>query len=224
MEDVYAMFQVNLVGLVAPDARRAARDGRARPRQDREQRQHQRLRVVPRRHAPTRRPRPGVVAFCEALRRELDGHRGRRAAPGDARRGHGHARRHARGLRPAHVGRRLGRRAAGASGRRRSYEAIENDDHVLGPGGRLALAKLASRGPAAADGRDLEARILPRAPVGGLRQLELGHGDAALAEAALAVARSRAPTGAGSARRSPARPAGPTRPGSSRASARSVCG
>jgi hypothetical protein len=25
--------------------------------------------------------------------------------------------------------------------------AIENDDHVLGPGGRLALAKLASRGP-----------------------------------------------------------------------------
>ena len=27
--------------------------------------------------------------------------------------------------------------------------AIERDDHVLGPGGRLALAKLASRGPAA---------------------------------------------------------------------------
>jgi len=26
--------------------------------------------------------------------------------------------------------------------------AIERDDHVLGPGGRLALAKLASRGPA----------------------------------------------------------------------------
>lgn len=26
---------------------------------------------------------------------------------------------------------------------------IERDDHVLGPGGRLALAKLASRGPAA---------------------------------------------------------------------------
>ncbi len=28
-------------------------------------------------------------------------------------------------------------------------KAIEEDDHVLGPGGRLALAKLASRGPAA---------------------------------------------------------------------------
>ena len=27
-------------------------------------------------------------------------------------------------------------------------EAIENDDHVLGPGGRTAVAKLASRGPA----------------------------------------------------------------------------
>ncbi|MBA2630567.1 MAG: SDR family NAD(P)-dependent oxidoreductase [Thermoleophilaceae bacterium] len=30
----------------------------------------------------------------------------------------------------------------------RVRKAIENDDHVLGPGGRLALAKLASRGPA----------------------------------------------------------------------------
>jgi NAD(P)-dependent dehydrogenase (short-subunit alcohol dehydrogenase family) len=28
-------------------------------------------------------------------------------------------------------------------------QAIERDDHVLGPGGRLALAKLASRGPTA---------------------------------------------------------------------------
>ena len=26
--------------------------------------------------------------------------------------------------------------------------AIESDDHVLGPGGKTALAKLASRGPA----------------------------------------------------------------------------
>ena len=32
---------------------------------------------------------------------------------------------------------------------RRAVRAIERDDHVLGPGGRLALAKLASRGPAA---------------------------------------------------------------------------
>ena len=31
----------------------------------------------------------------------------------------------------------------------RVVRAIERDDHVLGPGGRLALAKLASRGPAA---------------------------------------------------------------------------
>jgi hypothetical protein len=32
---------------------------------------------------------------------------------------------------------------------RQGRAAIESDDHVLGPGGRLALAKLASRGPAA---------------------------------------------------------------------------
>jgi len=31
----------------------------------------------------------------------------------------------------------------------KTVRAIERDDHVLGPGGRLALAKLASRGPAA---------------------------------------------------------------------------
>ena len=31
----------------------------------------------------------------------------------------------------------------------KAVRAIERDDHVLGPGGRLALAKLASRGPAA---------------------------------------------------------------------------
>ena len=31
----------------------------------------------------------------------------------------------------------------------KAIRAIERDDHVLGPGGRLALAKLASRGPAA---------------------------------------------------------------------------
>jgi short-subunit dehydrogenase len=31
----------------------------------------------------------------------------------------------------------------------RVVRAVERDDHVLGPGGRLALAKLASRGPAA---------------------------------------------------------------------------
>lgn len=31
----------------------------------------------------------------------------------------------------------------------KTVRAMERDDHVLGPGGRLALAKLASRGPAA---------------------------------------------------------------------------
>ena len=58
VDEIYSMFQVNLVGLVDLTRRAAAGDARARARQDREQRQHQRLRVAPGRDAPTPPPRP----------------------------------------------------------------------------------------------------------------------------------------------------------------------
>ena len=51
--------------------------------------------------------------------------------------------------------------------------AVERDDHVLGPGGRLALAKLASRGPAALLDIDLEPHVHARPAVGRLGEQRL---------------------------------------------------
>ena len=90
----------------------------------------------------------GVVAFSESLRRELRGHGRERAPPRDPGRRHRHARRDPRGLRRPHGRRRLERQSP-EEWAAKVVRAIERDDHVLGPGGRLALAKLASRGPAA---------------------------------------------------------------------------
>ena len=107
----------------------------------------------------------GVVAFSEALRRELDGtgvevlhlvtpgvdtdmldetdeQYGRYA---DTRAGTGSSRRR---------------------GRRRSSRAIEAGDHILGPGGRTALAKLASRGPAVVLDLAARADVQPAAATG----------------------------------------------------------
>jgi short-subunit dehydrogenase len=90
----------------------------------------------------------GVVAFSEALRRELDGtgvgvlHL---VTPGvdtdmldDTREVYG---RHMEADSWSHT--------SPEEWAAKAVRAVEHDDHVLGPGGRLALAKLASRGPAA---------------------------------------------------------------------------
>ena len=58
MDAVYAMFQVNLVGVAHLTSRRAAGHARARPRHDRQQRLDQRLRVLPRRQHLRGRRRP----------------------------------------------------------------------------------------------------------------------------------------------------------------------
>jgi short-subunit dehydrogenase len=90
----------------------------------------------------------GVVAFSEALRRELDGtgvdvlHL---VTPGiatdmlDA----------TKELYGRHLDTSGWEEQSPEEWAAKVVRAIENDDHVLGPGGKLALAKLASRGPAA---------------------------------------------------------------------------
>ena len=69
-------------------------------------------------------------------------------------------------------------------------EAMKRGDHIVGPGGRLALAKLASRGPAfvldAISGAHVHA-------VAGLGEQRLHVGDAPLQEACLAVAQVQLP-------------------------------
>ena len=57
MDEVYAMFQVNLVAVAHLTQPRAPGHARARPRQGRQQRLDQRLRLLPGRVAPTRRRR-----------------------------------------------------------------------------------------------------------------------------------------------------------------------
>ena len=44
----------------------------------------------------------------------------------------------------------------------KTVSAVENDDHIVGPGGRIALAKLASRGPGLRAGRHHGRRLQPR--------------------------------------------------------------
>jgi uncharacterized protein len=104
----------------------------------------------------------GVVAFSESLRRELKGtgvsvlHL---VTPGvatdmlDA----------TRQVYGRHIDAAAWDDQAPADWAAKVVHAIERDDHVLGPGGRLALAKLASRGPAAL--RDIVAsRAFSREP------------------------------------------------------------
>jgi short-subunit dehydrogenase len=146
-DDIYAMFQVNLVGLVhltkllLPGM---VERGRGKVVNNASISGYAWFPAATTYAAA----KTGVVAFSEALRRELRGtgvsvlHL---VTPGvatdmlDATR--------------AVYGRHID--AAGWDDQRpeewaaKVVNAIENDDHVLGPGGRLALAKLASRGPAA---------------------------------------------------------------------------
>ena len=147
VEDVYAMFQVNLVGLVhltrlllpamvergrGKIVNNASISGYA---------------WFP--SASTyAASKAGVVAFSESLRRELKGtgvsvlHL---VTPGvatdmlDA----------TRQVYGRHMDAAAWDDQAPADWAAKVVHAIERDDHVLGPGGRLALAKLASRGPAA---------------------------------------------------------------------------
>jgi short-subunit dehydrogenase len=146
-DDIYAMFQVNLVGLVhltklllpgmvergrGTIVNNASISGYA---------------WFP---ATTTyaAAKTGVVAFSESLRRELDGtgvnvlHL---VTPGvdtdmlDA----------TREVYGGHMDADSWSDESPAEWAAKVVRAIERDDHVLGPGGRLAIAKLASRGPAA---------------------------------------------------------------------------
>ena len=146
-DDIYAMFQVNLVGLV--HVTKLVLPGMV---------ERGRGTIVNNASisgyawfpgATTyAAAKTGVVAFSESLRRELRGtgvqvlHL---VTPGvdtdmldDTRRVYG-----------APHGCRLLERREPPEWAAKVARAVERGDHVLGPGGRLALAKLASRGPAA---------------------------------------------------------------------------
>ena len=137
-----------------------------------------------RRRPPTPPRRPGVVAFSESLRRELDGtgvnvlHL---VTPGvdtdmlDA----------TREVYGGHMDADSWSDESPDEWAAKVVRAIERDDHVLGPGGRLAIAKLASRGPGDAAGRGLEAHVHARAAVARARDQRLHRADAALDEATL---------------------------------------
>ncbi len=45
---------------------------------------------------------------------------------------------------------------------KKTVSAVENDDHIVGPGGRIGLAKLASRGPGVRAGRHHRRFVQPR--------------------------------------------------------------
>ena len=90
----------------------------------------------------------GVVAFSESLRRELRGHRRRRPPPRDSRDRDRHARRDATRLRRSTRPPALPSQFTPAQWAARVVRSIEQGDRILGPGGILALGKLASRGPA----------------------------------------------------------------------------
>jgi short-subunit dehydrogenase len=146
LDDVYAMFQVNLVGMT--QLTRAVLPGMLRRR---------RGKIVDNASisgyayfpatSTYAASKAGVVAFSESLRRELKGTGvdvlqlvtpGVRTDMGDATLDvfGRHMDTSAWDLQPAEEW------AA------KVVDAIRSDDDVLGPGGRLALAKLATRGPA----------------------------------------------------------------------------
>jgi short-subunit dehydrogenase len=147
MADVYAMFQVNLVGLVHVTRRLLpgmVERGRGKIVNNASISGYAWFPAVTTYAAS----KTGVVAFSEALRRELDGtgvgvlHL---VTPGvatdmldDTREVYGR-----------HMSADAWDDVPPEEWAGKVLRAIENDDHVLGPGGKLALAKLASRGPAA---------------------------------------------------------------------------
>ena len=146
MDDVYAMFQVNLVARRAPH-RRVLPGMLARGRGlivNNASISGYAYFPAASTYAASK---AGVVALSESLRRELDGagvevmHL---VTPGVR---HRHARRDRGGLRPPHGHRRAGTRSSPRSGRPR-WSRRSKATHIVGPGGRLAFAKLASRGPA----------------------------------------------------------------------------
>ena len=146
LDDIYAMFQVNLVGVT--HLTRALLPGMV-------ERGHGKIvnnsSISGYAYFPATTTyaaaKAGVVAFSEALRRELDGTGvtvlhlvtpGVRTQMGDATLEVWGRHMDTSGweLQPA------------CDWARKVVAAIRSDDSVLGPGGKLALAKLASRGPA----------------------------------------------------------------------------
>ena len=125
-----------------------------------------------------------------------EGHRRRRPAPGHTRREHRHARCDRGCLRPPH--RHSGwEKVDPAEWAAKVLEAIENDGHVLGPGGRTAIAKLASRGPASCSTRSARGcSAADRAP---------SRGTSVSAVSPAGAARHRASPAAPGPRRSGAR-------------------
>jgi short-subunit dehydrogenase len=147
IEDVYAMFQVNLVGLVHLTRLllpQMVERGRGKIVNNASISGYAWFPSA----STYAASKAGVVAFSEALRRELKGtgvsvlHL---VTPGvatdmlDA----------TRQVYGRHMDAAAWDDQAPADWAAKVVHAIERDDHVLGPGGRLALAKLASRGPAA---------------------------------------------------------------------------
>jgi uncharacterized protein len=147
MGDVYAMFQVNLVGLVHVTSRvlpGMVERGRGKIVNNASISGYAWFPAATTYSAS----KTGVVAFSEALRRELDGtgvgvlHL---VTPGVAT----DMLEDTRELYGRHMSADAWDDVPPEEWAAKVLRAIEDDDHVLGPGGRLALAKLASRGPAA---------------------------------------------------------------------------
>jgi hypothetical protein len=146
LDEVYAMFQVNLVGLT--QLTRAVLPGMLR---------RGRGKVVNNASisgyayfpaaSTYAASKAGVVAFSESLRRELKGTGvdvlqlvtpGVKSSMMDA----------TLEVYGRHMDTSVWDLQPAEEWAAKVVEAIRSDDHVLGPGGRLALAKLASRGPA----------------------------------------------------------------------------
>jgi short-subunit dehydrogenase len=144
--DIYAMFQVNLVALT--QLTRALLPGMVR---------RGRGKIVNNASisgyayfpaaSTYAASKAGVVAFSESLRRELRGTGVdvlQLVTPGvDTGMGDATLEVYAR-----HMDTRAWNMQPAAEWAAKVVRAIRDDDHILGPGGRLALAKLASRGPA----------------------------------------------------------------------------
>ena len=148
MDEVYAMFQVNLVAVAHLTPRVLPHMLAARPRHDRQQRLDQRLRRTSPPPPPTPPPRPAssrsrsrcgassrapASASCTSSRRASTPTCSTRPRRSTA----------ATWTPPA------GTRSSPPSGRQKVLEAIEDDRHVLGPGGKTALrqARLARARP-----------------------------------------------------------------------------
>ena len=145
-DDIYAMFQVNLVGLVqltGPVLPGMLERGRGKIVNN--------ASITGYAYFPATTTyaaaKAGVVAFSESLRRELRGTGVRRAPPRHAGRGHGHDGRHPTGLRAPH--RRERWQLQPAPEWAAKVVRAERRTHTCSDrAGGCAIAKLASRGPA----------------------------------------------------------------------------